>query len=272
VERVRDAGCALYLSAQSADGLGDEAQQRRLVGACSGGLLLHAMPDPDTLLKAAGVVKVVEQTWRLDQAGPTGNSSARIGERPRIEPGAVQQAREGEAWYIARGRFEHLMVARTTISDGYRARAHAMVALARSWRPQEVLPGARTWAEVQAAGQEALSGLSGQLAIEPSPDFDGPAAMPSEPDRPAPAGHRLRLAVAAAARDGDQDATATLVRHGPAHGVDVAELVAVAEAHWPKPRLHRRAWRAGRRWTAARVRRLHRPRGRAAVAEPEHRP
>ena len=68
-ERVRDAGCALYLSAQSADGLGDEAQQRRLVGACSGGLLLHAMPDPETLLKAAGVVKVVEQTWRLDQAG-----------------------------------------------------------------------------------------------------------------------------------------------------------------------------------------------------------
>ena len=33
VERVRDAGCALYLSAQSADGLGDEAQQRRLVAA-----------------------------------------------------------------------------------------------------------------------------------------------------------------------------------------------------------------------------------------------
>jgi hypothetical protein len=59
------------------------------------------MPDPETLLRAAGVVKVVEQTWRLDTEGPTGNSSARIGERPRIEPGAVQQAREGEAWYIA---------------------------------------------------------------------------------------------------------------------------------------------------------------------------
>jgi hypothetical protein len=46
-ERVRDAGCAVYLSAQSADGLGDERQQARLVGACSGGLLLHAMPDPE---------------------------------------------------------------------------------------------------------------------------------------------------------------------------------------------------------------------------------
>jgi hypothetical protein len=270
VERVRDAGCALYLSAQSADGLGDEAQQRRLVGACSGGLLIHAMPDPDTLLRAAGVVKVIEQTWRLDTEGPTGNSSARISERLRIEPGQVQQAREGEAWFIARGRFEHLMVARTTISDGYRARAHAMVALARSWRPTEVLPGARTWVEVQAAGEEALSGLSGQLAIEPPPDSVG-ADLP-ESRGPAPTGHRLRLAVAAAARDGDQDATATLVRQAPAHGLEVSELLAVAEAHWPKPRLHRRAWRAGRRWTAARWRRLHRPRGRAALAEPEHRP
>jgi hypothetical protein len=125
-ERAGDAGCAFYLSAQSADGLGDERQQARLLGACSGGLLLHAMPDPEPLLRAAGVVKVVEQTWRLDPQGPTGNSSARIGERPRIEAGAVQQAREGEAWLVARGRYEHPVVARTRISDGYRARAHAI--------------------------------------------------------------------------------------------------------------------------------------------------
>jgi hypothetical protein len=129
---------------------------------------------------------------------------------------------------------------------------------------------------VQAAGQEALSGLSGHLAIEPPPDADGdglgPSMPPSESAGSAPVGYRLRLAVAAAARDSDQEATAALVHHGPAHGVDVSELLAIAEAHWPKPRLHRRAWRAGRRWTAARVQRLHRPRGRAALAEPEHRP
>ena len=134
----------------------------------------------------------------------------------------------------------------------------------------------RTWVEAQAAGPEALSGLQEQLAIEPPPDANGdglgPPTPPPEPRGPAAAGHRLRLAVAAAARDGDQDATATLVRQAAAHGLVVAELVAVAEAHWPKPRLHRRAWRAGRRWTAARWRRLHRPRGRAALAEPEHRP
>ena len=91
------------------------------------------------------------------------------------------------------------------------------------------------------------------------------ATPPTEPNGPAPAGHRLRLAVAASARDGDQDATATLVRQAPAHGLDVAELLAVAEAHWPKPRLHRRAWQTSRRWTVARLRRLHRPHRQARV-------
>jgi hypothetical protein len=165
-------------------------------------------------------------------------------------------------------------VARTRVSDGYRARAHAIVALARAWRPQEVLPGARTWREAEQAGQGALAGLREHLAIEP-PEGDGDGRGPSpppEPSRPASAGHRLRLAVAAAARDGDQDATAALVRQGPSHGVEVAELLAVAERYWPTPRLHRRAWRAGRRWTAARLRRLHRPQGQAAVTEPEQRP
>jgi hypothetical protein len=273
VERVRDAGCALYLSAQSADGLGDDRQQARLVGACSGGLLIHAMPDPESLLRAAGVVKVVEQTWRLDTAGPTGNSSARIGERPRIEPGAVQQAREGEAWYIARGRYEHLMVARTAISDGYRARAHAIVALARSWRPQEILPGARTWTEAQAAVQGALAGLQQHLAIEPPTDPDRSGTHSEPPTAPLPGGSRLRLAVAAAARDGDQEATAAIVREGTRQGLDATELMAVAEAHWPKPRLPVRAWRAGRHWTVTRLRRLHRPRRRAGVlADREARP
>jgi hypothetical protein len=291
-ERVRDAGCAVYLSAQSADGLGDERQQARLVGACSGGLLLHAMPDPAGLLAAAGVVKVVEQTWRLDPDGPTGNSSARIGERPRIEAGQVQQAREGEAWLIARGRYEHLMVARTRISDSYRARAHAIVALARSWRPAEVMPGARTWAEAQAGGLETLRGLEGHLAIQPPPDSlpagpdsgpplsgrsDGALGEPEAAEAPLlVVGYRLRLAVAAAARDGDRDATVALLREGRRCGLDATVLLAVAARHWPPPRLRTRARQAGQRWVVgcARWAWSHRPHRQAArvLAERESRP
>jgi len=285
-ERVRDAGCAVYLSAQSADGLGDEAQQRRLVGACSGGLLLHAMPNPHGLLAAAGMVKVVEQTWRLDPDGPTGNSSARVGERPKIDPGQVQQGREGEAWFLAQGRYQHLMVARTTISDGWRARARALVALARSLRPEEALPGARAWRDAEQAAHGALAGLRAHLAIAPPParhDHQGggpddggplagsdhrPAAGPGGPPagataapEPSPtppaaaAGYRLRLAMAAAARQADHATTRALLAEAERRGLPTPELLAVAERHWPTPPLHRRIGRAGRRWTASQLRR-----------------
>jgi hypothetical protein len=266
-ERVRDAGCALYLSAQSADGLGDEAQQRRLVGACSGGLLIHAMPDPHSLLAAAGVIKVVEQTWRLDSQGPTGNSSARIGERPRIEATSVQQAREGEAWYIARGRYEHLMIARTAIPEVYRDRAHAIVALARSLRPAASLPGARSWTEIEATGNGALQGVGRHLALPPSADPpDAQVELDSDGGAPLVAGYRLRLAVITAARDADAPAATALIREAQRHGLDAHWLLAVAARHWPPPRLHVRAARAARRWTASGARWVwaRRPRRRAA--------
>src|SRR6266540_33827 len=237
--------CNVVLSAQSADGLGDEAQQRRLVGACAGGMLLHAMPNPDGMLRAAGVVEVVEQTWRLDQHGPTGNSSARLGEQPKITPGQVQQAREGEGWLIARGRYQHLIVTRTRIALAMRDRACAMIALARSWRPDQSLPGARSWPEDQEQADERQP---------PKGPVDG-------------AGWRLRLAVASAAREGDREAVTALIHHGASLGLDEATLVAVAAAHWPAGPLPLRACRAGLRWLRRRAPRPRRGRANRAVVQ-----
>jgi hypothetical protein len=270
VERVRDAGCALLLSAQSPDGLGDESQQRRLVGACSGGLLLHAMPNPEPLLTAAGVVKVVEQTWRLDQHGPTGNSSARIGDRPKIDAGAVQQAREGEAWLVARGRYEHVIVARTRMGEATIERAHAIVALARSLRAERSLPGARPWTDAYEATAGTVRELRRHLAIEPppesgtgpdgppldSPGQDGTSAMADGPVDAA--GYRLRLAVAAAARDADADQITALIGQASRHGLAEATLVAVARAYWPPRPWPIRAATAGPRWLARKLRQRHR--------------
>ncbi len=289
VERVRDAGCNVVLSAQSADGLGDEAQQRRLVGACAGGMLLHAMPNPDGMLRAAGVVEVVEQTWRLDQHGPTGNSSARLGEQPKITPGQVQQAREGEGWLIARGRYQHLIVTRTRIAPAIQDRAAAMIALARSLRPDQPLPGARSWPEVQeTAGMAALE-VERHLAIEPPPSQDRaavrfpdlPLGLPQgsevgedqddtdraqAPEGPVDgAGWRLRLAVATAAREGDREAVTALIHHAVGLGLAEGTLVAVARANWPPAAFPVRACRAGLRWLRARARGA-RP-GRAVVQE-----
>jgi hypothetical protein len=279
VERVRDAGCAVVLSAQSADGLGDEAQQRRLVGACAGGLLLHAMPNPDGLLRAAGVVQVVEQTWRLDSQGPTGNSSARVGEQAKITPGQVQQAREGEAWLIARGRYQHLIITRSRITPAVRDRARAMIALARSLRPDQPLPGARSWTEVQQDTGMAALEVQRHLAIEPPPaDHRTSVRLPDLPPGPVQAvevnqvnqdqdqaeqeqrsegpvdaaGWRLRLAVATAAREGDGEQVTALIRHATTLELDEGMLVAVVRANWPPAWLPVRVCRAGLRWLRGR--------------------
>jgi hypothetical protein len=57
--------------------------------------------------------------------------------------------------------------------------------------------------------------------------------------------YRLRLAAAAAARQADTETTAALVHEAERRGLSSAELVAIAEHHWPKPRLRTRARQAG---------------------------
>jgi hypothetical protein len=69
---------------------------------------------------------------------------------------------------------------------------------------------------------------------------------------------RLRLATAAAAREGDRATVTALLTHAQALGLPTGELAAVAERHWPRPALPRRLGRAGRRWTAAQLRRAMR--------------
>jgi hypothetical protein len=86
---------------------------------------------------------------------------------------------------------------------------------------------------------------------------------------------RLRLAVAAAARDGDTDAATAVVREGARRGLDAGELLAVAERHWPRPPLRTRVRHTAGRWATggARWAWRHRPRRRAGVlVERESRP
>jgi hypothetical protein len=197
----------------------------------------------------------------------------------------VQQAREGEGWLISRGRYQHLIVTRTQIPPAMRDRAVAMIALARSWRPDQPLPGARQWAEVeQTAGLAALE-VQRHLALEPPPTIDPDRVIAGLPDLPpgagigegpaavAPAGPvdgtgwRLRLAVATAAREADQREVAALIRHATTVGLAEATLVAVAEAHWPAGPLPMRACRAGLRWLRARARRQRPGRANRAVVQ-----
>jgi hypothetical protein len=200
----------------------------------------------------------------------------------------VQQAREGEGWLIARGRYQHLIVTRTRIAPAIRDRARAMIALARSWRPDQPLPGARSWTEVQESAGVAALEVERHLAIEPPPSQDRAAVrLPDPPpglvgdgkdqdqshEGQAPegpvdgAGWRLRLAVASAAREGDREAVTALIHHAASLELDEATLIAVARAHWPAGPLPLRACRAGLRWLRHHAARRRRARANRAVVQ-----
>ncbi|HEV8651194.1 MAG TPA: hypothetical protein VG276_17835 [Actinomycetes bacterium] len=80
--------------------------------------------------------------------------------------------------------------------------------------------------------------------------------------------------MATAARQADTDTIRALVGEADRRGLATAELVAVAERHWPRLRV--RARRAGRRWAAgsARWAWTHRPRRAASgrVIQQQDRP
>jgi len=71
-----------------------------------------------------------------------------------------------------------------------------------------------------------------------------PAAEP-EPRLVTALRYRLRLAVAAAARQADTEQPAALLREAERCGLSSNDLFAVAERHWPQPRLRSRARRTG---------------------------
>jgi hypothetical protein len=140
------------------------------------------------------------------------------------------------------------------------------VALARSLRPAASIPGARSWAELDATANGALVGVGRHLAL-PSSAASPAAQVEVERDgAPLVAGYRLRLAVITAAYHADVPTATALIRQGQRQGLDAAWLLAVAARHWPPPPLRTRVWRAGRRWAAsgARWAWARRPRRRAA--------
>lgn len=110
-ERVRDVGGQVVVTAQSYQGLGkDDDERKRLIGAASGGLIVHRCVDPDELLKGAGTIRVAEQSWQLDSAGGSGMGSMRMAHKMAIDPDRVRQAAVGEAWVIADGSYQHMRV------------------------------------------------------------------------------------------------------------------------------------------------------------------
>jgi hypothetical protein len=213
-ERLRDVRGGVVLAAQSWEGLGGEWTARRLVGACAA-LVLHRLALPEALLEAAGLVEVVEQTWRVDQWGSTGQAQVQMHQRPLVDAQAVRHAEAGEAWIVQPGaamRVQVLQVPTTTDQE-----AEAFRAMLGVDRPAWVV-------DLPDWPQEAA--FWPQRTLPGSAPRELPARPPGGPVRVGPR-TRLDLQLAAAVREGDRGRALELARVA---GVPAAELHQLEQA------------------------------------------
>jgi len=244
-ERLRDVGVPVVFGAQSAEGLGDERQQWRLLHTVGGGLVLHQTPDPDTLVQLAGTVRTPEQAWQLDPWGPAGQARLHMADRPRVDPNQVRQLHPGEAFLVHGGRAVKLSVLQAPVSAQVQEEASALRAAAmQAAEPvyvAEGIAGAPPQVELWRPQQSTLDqpDQTAPLPALEAPSDDGqatdPAGAPALPATPRP---RILLALRRAVADRDEATIAAVVQAGrrDAPGWD------------PTTELDRHAVRRWRRW------------------------
>ncbi|HKM55232.1 MAG TPA: hypothetical protein VJY33_17640, partial [Isosphaeraceae bacterium] len=203
-ERVRDVGGQVVVSAQSYEGLGrDEAERRRMRDAlASGGLVVHRLAEPDEVVKVAGTVRAMEQSWQLESHGHTGLGTVKMAHKMKVDPDETRQARTGEAWVITHGRAARMSVLRSRISEEVREQARRLVDAAH-WQATADLshgspPKRQDWWELPLEPgprrpQLEAGSLGELLAGDPPPPELGPGP-------PKPIDPRLMLTVVAYVR------------------------------------------------------------------------
>jgi hypothetical protein len=212
-ERVRDVGGQVVVSVQSFEGLGaDDAERRRMLGALvPGGLVVHRLADPDEVVRPAGTVRAVEQSWQLEDRGVAGMGSAKMTHKMRVDPDAVRQAKTGEAWIVTEGRAAHMTVLRSRISDEDRDRARRLIEAARMQAEADLRVRAvaerQDWWDVRLPVLEELRRpeLEAASLDELTAGDDPPPQLPPGPDPVGPDA-RIVLAVAAYVRAGQVEA------------------------------------------------------------------
>jgi hypothetical protein len=113
-EQVRSFGGNLIISAQGYAGLGPHEYAERILDACST-YILHSCSDPGPVSRRAGKKLYIDTSWSEDEEG---NQHKHI--RPRwdwrVPETAVIQQEEGQAFWIYKGRSQHVMTAPVPIT------------------------------------------------------------------------------------------------------------------------------------------------------------
>jgi len=110
VEVVRSYGAAVVLAPQSFDGMGGPEAASRILNAAHT-IFLHAIPDPDPIIKAAGTRMATEWSLQHERGVSTEVGSSRTQHQLRVDPNEVRRLSPGMCIAIGNGRGEKLQIA-----------------------------------------------------------------------------------------------------------------------------------------------------------------
>jgi hypothetical protein len=102
-ERGRSAGSASVLAVQSLAGLGEIADQQRLLGTAAAYYLLKT-PTGEDIAKLAGTLLAPEMAWEFRDGEVTGRGTAAMRHQHRLDLNLVRALKKGQAAVIADSR------------------------------------------------------------------------------------------------------------------------------------------------------------------------
>jgi hypothetical protein len=112
IEVVRSYGAAVVLAPQAYEGMGGEQASARILNAAHT-ILLHAVPDPEPIVKAAGTRLVVESSLQHQDGLSTDLGSSRQQHQLRADPNDVRRLREGMCFVLGNCKAQKVQIAPT---------------------------------------------------------------------------------------------------------------------------------------------------------------
>ena len=109
IEVVRSYGGAVVLAVQAYEGMGGEQAAARILNAAHT-VFLHAIPDPELIVRAAGTRLAIESSYQHERGLATDFGSARQQHQLRADPNDVRRLREGMCFVIGSGRAQRVRV------------------------------------------------------------------------------------------------------------------------------------------------------------------
>lgn len=110
VEVVRSYGAAVVLAPQAFEGMGGPEAAARILNAAHT-VILHAVPDPDPIIKAAGTRQATEWSLQHERGISTDVGSTRTQHQMRVDPNEVRRLPPGMCFVIGNGKGQKVQIA-----------------------------------------------------------------------------------------------------------------------------------------------------------------